>query len=160
MKIYTMFRSLLYHKMFVNIRCRMYCIYMFEDMRMAMKITCLGHRKKNKYPVNSGQVRSTPIDCNILPCEVQLCNLQRRTGKNRKENSSLSCIAIRESLIPNVESALLRFTDVEISSHNPKGSRVTRTMLKKIRRSRSRRLLRVRSGSKWTSTITRIESPE
>ena len=29
MKIYTMFRSLLYHKMFVNFRCRMCCIYMF-----------------------------------------------------------------------------------------------------------------------------------
>ena len=27
MKMYTMFRSLLYHKMFVNFRCRMYCIY-------------------------------------------------------------------------------------------------------------------------------------
>ena len=30
----------------------------------------------------------------------------------------------------------------------------------KMRRSRSRRLLRVRSGSKWTLTITRMESPE
>ena len=27
MKMYTMFRSLLYHKMFVNFRCWMYCIY-------------------------------------------------------------------------------------------------------------------------------------
>ena len=27
MKLYTVFRSLLYHKMFVNFRCRMYCIY-------------------------------------------------------------------------------------------------------------------------------------
>ena len=26
-KMYAVFRSLLYHKMFVNIRCRMYCIY-------------------------------------------------------------------------------------------------------------------------------------
>ena len=124
----------------------------FEDMRIATKITCLSHRKINKYPVNSGQVRITPLTVTSFLVKSG-CAISKTYGK-KLENSSLSCIALRESLIPSVESALLRFTDVEISSHNPKCSRVTQCG--KIRRSRSRRLLRVRSGSKWTSTITSL----
>ena len=100
----------------------------FEDMRIAMKITCLSHRKINKYPVNSGQVRITPLT--VTSFLVKSSCAISKTCEKKQENSSLSCIAIRESLIPNVESALLRFTDVEISSHNPKCSRVTRPMWK------------------------------
>ena len=100
----------------------------FEDMRIAMKITCLSHRKINKYPVNSGQVRITPLTVTSFLAKSS-CAISKTCGE-KQENSSLSCIAIRESLIPNVESALLRFTDVEISSHNTKCSRVTRPMWK------------------------------
>ena len=101
---------------------------MFEDMRIPMKITCLTHRKINKYPVNSGQVRITPFTVTSFLVKSG-CAMSKTYGK-KQENRSLSCIAIRESLIPNVESALLRFTDVEISSHNPKCSRVKGPMWK------------------------------
>ena len=33
-------------------------------------------------------------------------------------------ITIRESLVPNIESSFLVFTDVEVASNNPKCSRV------------------------------------
>ena len=58
----------------------------FEDMRIAKKITCFSHRKINKYPVNSRQVRKNTIDCNILSCEVRLCNrkcVREKTGKQQ-----------------------------------------------------------------------------
>ena len=40
MKLYTMFRSLLSHKMFVNFLCRMYCIYTpVGDSRLPSAVT-------------------------------------------------------------------------------------------------------------------------
>ena len=55
----------------------------FEDMRIAMKITCLSHSKINKYPVNSGQVRITPLTVTsfLVKSAVQS---QRRARKNWK----------------------------------------------------------------------------
>ena len=98
-----------------------------KDMRIAVEITCLSHRKINECPVNSGQSAYCAIGCGIFSCKVRLCDFKDVREKGL-EQGSLPRITIRESLIPDVESSFLEFTDVEVTSNDPKCSRVAGPM--------------------------------
>ena len=56
------------------------------------------------------------------------CAISRTCGEKRPEQGSLLRITIRESLIPDVESSFLGFTDVQVTSNNPKCFRVAGPM--------------------------------
>ena len=98
-----------------------------KDVGMAMKISCLSHRKVKKYPVNSGQSTYCTIGCSILPCEVWLCDFKDMREKGT-DKGSLPCITIGESPVPNIESSFLGFTSVEVAINDPKCSRVAGPM--------------------------------
>ena len=86
----------------------------FKDMRIAVEVTCLSHRKINACPVKSGQSANCTIGCGIFPCKVRLCDFKDVREKG-PEQGSLPRIAIGESLIPDVESSFLGFTDVQVT---------------------------------------------
>ena len=90
MKIYTVFRTLLYDKMFVNFRCRMYCIYK-HTMRIAKAARS---RMDSSTPSERAYVSACKVDRHTLPMIVEenqsdappyrFCHLSNESGPVRK----------------------------------------------------------------------------
>ena len=98
------------------------------DMGRAVTITCLSHRKINECSVNSGQSAYCTICSSVLPCEIGLCDF-RNVQEKGAEKDSLHRITICEGLVPDAESSILRFTDVDVPNDNAKRSQITWPML-------------------------------
>ena len=124
------------------------------DKGRAVIITCLSHWKINECSVSSGQSAYCTIRSSVFPCKIGLCEFRNVREKGAKKGS-LPRITICEGLVPDAESSILRFAKVDVPNDNAK-----RSQCGVIRRSLSHRLLKVSTGSKWTLTTTKTQSPD
>ena len=90
-------------------------------------VTSWQHRltmKINDCSVNSGQSAYCATAAESFLGKSG-CPISRTCGKKDRKRAVFPRITICEGLVPDVESSFLKFTDVQVTNHNAKRSRIT-----------------------------------